>query len=190
MCVMSIFHFSEFITTAVIKPKSLKLDSFLLNHSKEYGLAALASWIEFFIEFYFWPALKSNVYIVYLGIIVCIVGEVLRKLAMFTAGSNFNHIVQQRREDGHELVTNGVYGLCRHPSYVGWFYWSIGTQLILVNPICTLGYAYASWSFFKMRIEEEELTLLNFFGEEYVEYMNSVPTGLPLIKGVSLTDDE
>lgn len=56
-------------------------------------------------------------------------GEGLRKAAMLTAGSNFNHIVQNEKAQSHVLVTSGVYAFFRHPSYVGWFYWSIGTQV-------------------------------------------------------------
>lgn len=189
MCVLSFFHFSEYMTTAVIKPKSLKLDSFLLNHSAEYGIAAASSWLEFFLELSVLPSMKELYIIRWLGLLLCFGGEVMRKLAMFTAGSNFNHIVQQKREEGHQLVTHGVYAICRHPSYVGWFWWSIGTQLVLINPLCVCAYAAVSWSFFKSRIEEEELTLLNFFEHDYVDYMNSVPTGLPFIEGIPLNDD-
>lgn len=56
-------------------------------------------------------------------------GEGLRKAAMLTAGSNFNHIVQNEKAQSHVLVTSGVYAYFRHPSYVGWFYWSTGTQV-------------------------------------------------------------
>ena len=56
-------------------------------------------------------------------------GEILRKLAMFTATSNFNHYIQHVKEEGHELITHGIYNYFRHPAYVGWFYWSIGTQV-------------------------------------------------------------
>lgn len=42
--------------------------------------------------------------------------------------------------------------LLRHPSYTGWFYWSFATQLLLANPLCTLAYALAAWSFFRHRI--------------------------------------
>lgn len=65
------------------------------------------------------------------GLMLVIAGEFIRKLAMWTAKSNFNHYVQHVKEEGHELVTTGIYAYCRHPSYVGWFYWSVGTQ---VNP--------------------------------------------------------
>ena len=48
--------------------------------------------------------------------------------------------------------------------------WSVGSQLILVNPICLLAYAYVSFSFFNERIYCEEFMLLKFFGNEYREY--------------------
>ena len=63
-----------------------------------------------------------------------------------------------------------------------------GTQLVLCNPICFIAYVSASWKFFKERIWEEELTLRNFFGEEYIKYQKRVGTGLPFIYGCG--DDE
>jgi protein-S-isoprenylcysteine O-methyltransferase len=130
LSVLSLFHFSEYLITSIINPKSLSLDSFLLNHSKEYGIAAIAAVTEFTVEAHFWPQLKHLWFITVCGLILCLFGECIRKLAMITAGRSFNHIIQSRREEGHVLVTHGVYALCRHPSYVGWFYWSIGTQVI------------------------------------------------------------
>lgn len=55
VCSLSLFHYSEYLVTAVNNPKSLSLDSFLLNHSLEYTVAALSSWIEFTLENIFWP---------------------------------------------------------------------------------------------------------------------------------------
>ena len=54
---------------------------------------------------------------------------------------------------------------------------------MLHNPICMIAYTIASWIFFKERIVEEEITLLNFFGEDYLLYQKRVPTGLPFIYG-------
>lgn len=118
--VMAFFHFSEFFTIAMTNPMSLSLDSFILNHSKQYIIAAVASWIEWSIEFYFWPG-KPNRHIItqdyfsansnfffcvwtpaglkewfsisFIGLLVCILGEMLRKGAMVTARANFNHCV-------------------------------------------------------------------------------------------------
>lgn len=73
--------------------------------------------------------LKQITWLSTVGLVMVIFGDCLRKAAMLTAGSNFNHIVQNEKSDTHTLVTTGVYGWFRHPSYVGWFYWSIGTQV-------------------------------------------------------------
>ncbi|XP_020898865.1 protein-S-isoprenylcysteine O-methyltransferase-like [Exaiptasia diaphana] len=190
MTSLSFFHFSEYIIMAIYNPKTLSIDSFLLNHSLEYKMAAVASWIEFGIEYYFFPNLKSYVFISYVGALLLIGGEITRKVAMITAQSNFTHLVQFHKKEGHVLVTTGIYSLFRHPSYVGWFYWSIGTQLTLCNPVCLFGYAVASWRFFKERIEYEEITLLNFFQYEYIDYQKKVGTGLPFIKGYLVSDEE
>ncbi|CAG9831409.1 unnamed protein product [Diabrotica balteata] len=183
MCVMSFFHFSEFIAIGLVQPKFVSTDSFVLNHSPQYIAAAVSSWLEFFIECFFFPGMKQFYWISNIGLGICILGELLRKTAMLTAGSNFNHLVQCEKFSNHTLVTYGVYGWFRHPSYVGWFYWSIGTQILLLNPLCVPAYALASWLFFKTRIEIEEITLLNFFGQNYCDYQEKVGTGIPFING-------
>ena len=182
MC-LSFFHLSEYVFTALFNQSEVSTDSFLLNHSKEYGLAALASWIEFFIELWFFPTLKSNLYTRFIGLAMALFGETFRKLAMFTAGKNFNHYIQERRQKEHILVKTGVYSLIRHPSYFGWFYWSIGTQILLANPICIILYTAVSWKFFKTRITYEEFYLLKFFRKEYADYQKRTPSGIPFVKG-------
>lgn len=181
--ILSMFHFSEFMSVALTNPRTLSVDSFILNHSIQYGLAAVASWIEWAIEYYFFPNMKTYFWISFVGVVMCITGELLRKSAMFTAKTNFNHTVQYVKRPDHQLVTHGVYSLCRHPSYVGWFYWSIGTQITLLNPICLIIYTLASWTFFRERVYAEELTLLTFFGPQYQDYQQKVGTGLPYIAG-------
>ena len=79
---------------------------------------------------------------------------------MLTCGTNFNHLVEYKDRKDHELVTEGVYGISRHPSYVGWAYWAVGTQLILGNFLCLFGYAYVTFWFFSERIPDEEKTLI------------------------------
>ncbi|XP_014769095.1 protein-S-isoprenylcysteine O-methyltransferase [Octopus bimaculoides] len=181
--VLSFFHWSEYFMTAVTNPRSLSLESFLLDHSREYKLAVVSSWIEYTLEWLLYPEMKLLRWFCYVGLVMVIGGEILRKCSMYTARSNFNHYIQYIKQDGHTLVTRGVYSLFRHPAYVGWFYWSIGTQLILCNPFCLVGFTIVSWRFFQERIHEEEIYLLNFFGEEYFNYQKKVGTGLPFING-------
>ena len=128
--VQAVFHFSEFLSIAWVNPSTLSIDTFVLNHSVAYGIAACSSWLEFVLERHYFPEMKEASFVSYSGLLLCVCGDALRKLAMFTAKHNFNHNVQCEKMDDHELVTHGVYRLCRHPSYMGWFYWSIGTQVI------------------------------------------------------------
>ncbi|GLV38750.1 uncharacterized protein CBL_05749 [Carabus blaptoides fortunei] len=140
MTVMATFHYSEFFTIALANPNSLSVDSFVINHSPQYTVAAISSWFEFALESYFFPNMKTCYVVSSLGLVICIIGELMRKGAMLTASSNFNHLVQSVKAEGHVLVTDGIYRFCRHPSYVGWFYWAIGTQIILINPFCIIAY--------------------------------------------------
>jgi len=183
LCVLMMFHLTEFVTTGLTNPANLSFDSFLVNHSWEYAIAALVSWLEFYLESWLFPASKQVRYISMCGVAMCVVGELVRKTAMAHAGTNFNHVIQGEHQEEHRLVTTGIYSWCRHPSYVGWLLWSVGTQVVLVNPVCVVGYAAAAFFFFRGRIYVEEYTLIMFFGQSYLEYQKRVPTGIPLIPG-------
>lgn len=63
-------------------------------------------------------------------------------------------------------------------------------QLVLGNFICTLAYAYVSWSFFAERIPYEEACLLRFYGRDYVRYSQSTMIGIPFISGAVLNDQQ
>jgi protein-S-isoprenylcysteine O-methyltransferase len=186
---LATFHLSEFLFTALFNYKALRVDSFLLNHSFEYKMAALISWSEYVVEVLVWPEMKMNSYSQWTGVGLIVFGEVCRKLAMYTAGKSFNHLVQDVKADDHKLVTNGIYSLVRHPSYFGWFYWSIGTQVLLTNPICIVGYTLASWKFFNSRIIYEEYYLIKFFGQQYLDYQKRVSIGIPCIRGYQDIDE-
>lgn len=83
---LSFFHLSEFVTTALFNQSEVSTDSFLINHSWEYGLAMLVSWCEFFIELAVCPSIKTNLYLRFFGLVLVMGGEVFRKLAMYTCG--------------------------------------------------------------------------------------------------------
>jgi protein-S-isoprenylcysteine O-methyltransferase len=117
-----------------------------------------------------------------IGLVMCVGGQCVRSYAMWTCGHNFTHIVAERKKDEHVLVQHGIYSVSRHPSYFGWFWWSVGTQVLLCNPICCAAYAVVSYRFFRDRIAHEEATLRRFFPEQYPAYAARVPTLIPFIK--------
>mmetsp|Transcript_30171 Transcript_30171/g.21916 ORF Transcript_30171/g.21916 Transcript_30171/m.21916 type:complete len:119 (-) Transcript_30171:81-437(-) len=115
-----------------------------------------------------------------------LIGHYLRNSAMFTAAQSFHHLVQDEKASDHVLITHGVYSFCRHPSYLGWFMWANGTQLVLGNPISFAAFLYVSWSFFLDRIPGEEYNLVKFFGDEYVNYCKRTPVLIPFLEKRSL----
>jgi len=44
------------------------------------------------------------------------------------------------------------YRLSRHPSYTGFFYWAIATQLVLGNVVSVVGFVWVLAKFFEARI--------------------------------------
>lgn len=181
LCAVTFFHGSEFILAIASHGRTnVTLESLLI--SKHYVLAMLFSLGEYLIESYFFPGLKMYWWVSNSGLVMVVVGEILRKLAIITAGKAFTHLIKRRREEDHNLVTSGVYKFVRHPGYTGFLVWSVGTQIMLCNPISTIVFSVVVWHFFATRIPYEEFYLRSFFGAEYVSYAARVPSGIPFVK--------
>ncbi|KAL4978599.1 Isoprenylcysteine carboxyl methyltransferase family-domain-containing protein [Aspergillus desertorum] len=186
---LSLFHFLEYYITAAHNTRYADISAFLLSSNGwAYNIAHSSAAAECLLGFLFYPhesyfeftASMGGVKIqVVLGLFLMILGQAVRTLAMAQAGTNFNHTVQVERKEGHTLVQHGVYSVLRHPSYFGFFWWGLGTQLVLGNVVCLVGYAVVLWKFFSSRIHREERFLIAFFGEEYVEYKKRSIVGIP-----------
>ena len=53
-----------------------------------------------------------------------------------------------------------------------------------MNPICIVGFALAARFFFKDRIPYEEELLVEFFGDQYVNYALKTPIRIPGVSGL------
>ncbi|KAL6232932.1 Isoprenylcysteine carboxyl methyltransferase family-domain-containing protein [Aspergillus navahoensis] len=186
---LSLFHFLEYYITAAHNTRYADISAFLLSSNGwAYNVAHSSAAVECLLGYILYPhdsyfritASVSGVKVqVVLGLFLVVLGQTVRTLAMAQAGSNFNHMVQVERKEGHTLVQHGVYSVLRHPSYFGFFWWGLGTQLVLGNVVCFVGYAVVLWKFFNSRIQREERFLIAFFGEEYVEYKKRTIVGIP-----------
>lgn len=178
---LGFYHLWEWSFVALFHPERLTSDSFLINHSKAWGIAWSFCILEYCVEYYFFPGLKTSSTHIVVGLIGVIIGQFFRTAAMYTAGSNFDHKIERNKRDEHVLITSGVYAFSRHPSYFGWYIWAISTQILLANPISFLGFTGVIWYFFYSRINFEEECLERMFGDEYREYAKRVPTRIPFI---------
>ncbi|MBV8073542.1 MAG: isoprenylcysteine carboxylmethyltransferase family protein, partial [Acidobacteriaceae bacterium] len=101
------------------------------------------------------------------GVLLYAAGGALRLYPVFVLGNRFSGLVAIQA--GHTLVTNGVYGIVRHPSYLG-----------LITIMIGWGLAFRSWIGLLLavlvipvlvaRIRAEEALLQEHFGAEYDAY--------------------
>lgn len=190
--VLAIFHFLEFYMTARYNPPDARVSSYLLfSNGRAYNIAHTTAVLEVLLRYWAsklgfqsWQILPIQRVqpSVLFGILFIVVGQCMRSVAMKQAGTNFNHIVQSMRREDHVLITTGIYRISRHPAYCGFFWWGLGTQLVLGNYVCFLIYAVVLWRFFSHRIVHEEQHLLEFFGDDYERFRDTTPVLIPLIR--------
>ncbi|KAJ3552196.1 hypothetical protein NM688_g4279 [Phlebia brevispora] len=175
----SAFHWGEFAVTAGWNREKCSIDSFLLDNGMLYHIAHSAALVEYLITLWIKPTFKAHAYVTPIGAYNYI--NHCSQALMCKYSTNFSHTVAFRKRESHELVTDGVYAWFRHPSYAGFFYWAIGTQLVLQNPVSFLMFTVILWRFFNNRIKHEEGALIRFFGQAYVQYRSKVSTRIPFI---------
>ena len=137
-----------------------------------------SSWIDAWMHRFFPPDMPGrDTWLLPLALGILILGLGVRAVAIITLGRAFSANVAMR--EGQKLQRGGLYGLVRHPSY-------LGLELIL------LAYALHSrtWACFVVflipptlavlyRIHIEERTLRLAFGEDYEDYSRSTKRLIP-----------
>ena len=101
------------------------------------------------------------------GLLVFVVGGVLRVAPMFVLGRRFSPLVAIQEQ--HELATHGLYGVIRHPSYLGAGLTMLGWTLVFRSGLGLLLMPIAVW-LGVARMDAEEALLASEFGEAYAAY--------------------
>lgn len=103
----------------------------------------------------------------WIGVVLFAAGGALRIRPVFVLGQRFSGLVAI--QPGHTLVTNGVYGVIRHPSYLGLLINSLGWSLAFRSGVGLLLTALLIPPLLA-RINAEENLLGAQFGHEYSAY--------------------
>jgi protein-S-isoprenylcysteine O-methyltransferase Ste14 len=98
------------------------------------------------------------------GVVLFAVGGALRLWPVFVLGNRFSGLVAI--QPGHTLVTSGVYGVIRHPSYLGLLLGSLGWGLAFRSGVGVLLTALTLLPLLA-RIRAEERLLRAQFGDQY-----------------------
>ncbi|MGB7977459.1 MAG: isoprenylcysteine carboxylmethyltransferase family protein [Roseiarcus sp.] len=103
----------------------------------------------------------------WLGFLLYAAGGVLRLAPVFVLGRRFSGLVAIQPE--HRLVTGGLYGIIRHPSYLGLFDLMLGWGLAFRSGVGIV-IAVLSVGVLLARIRAEERLLSETFSAEYDAY--------------------
>jgi protein-S-isoprenylcysteine O-methyltransferase Ste14 len=101
------------------------------------------------------------------GVALFALGGVLRLAPVFVLGRRFSGLVAIQA--GHRLVTDGMYGVIRHPSYLGLFVNAFGWGLAFRAGV-GVAIAVLMLLIVLARIAAEERLLSETFGAEYEAY--------------------
>ena len=103
----------------------------------------------------------------WLGVALFAAGGALRIWPVFVLGNRFSGLVAI--QPGHTLVTSGIYGVIRHPSYLGLLINSLGWSLAFRSGVGVLLTVLLIPPLLA-RIDAEENLLYSQFGDDYNAY--------------------
>ncbi|MFP7696730.1 methyltransferase family protein [Trueperella sp. LYQ143] len=110
--------------------------------------------------------------IYYLGLVLIVVGVVIRCLAVITLRHAFTHNVQTT-SDQH-LIQSGLYQWVRNPAYTGSIVSLIGATFVYRSVIATISTILVCAICYGLRIHVEERALQNQFHAEFMDYCQKV----------------
>ncbi len=129
-------------------------------------IGLLAGWLPAYTDRHeFWTIDGDAVR--WLGVVVFAAGGALRLWPVYVLGNRFSGLVAI--QPGHTLVTTGIYGVIRHPSYLGLLLNSLGWGLAFRSGVGVLLTALIVPALLA-RIRAEERLLRTEFGGEYESY--------------------
>jgi protein-S-isoprenylcysteine O-methyltransferase Ste14 len=112
-----------------------------------------------------------NVYIDIIALIFLIIGTAVLFLSTFKLNNDL--VFGLSSSTGHQLQTQGIYSLSRHPFYLGFIF--ILASSCLFNPhYINIGAFIGAWIIHHFIMIKEEQFLCSQYGEQYRQYVKRV----------------
>jgi protein-S-isoprenylcysteine O-methyltransferase Ste14 len=124
-----------------------------------------------------WASLPFPLWLRWTGVSIAIFSFALLQWSQNTLGKNWSDTPRMIQEQ--TLVTRGPYRFIRHPIYTA-FLFILGSSL-LISANWLIGFAWIGMTVLEVvsRISFEENLMLEYFGEEYREYIKRTGRLLP-----------
>jgi len=123
--------------------------------------------------------ISDEVWIHYAGAACIWIGIIVRFVIIRSLGKYFTVDVTIR--ENHKIKKEGFYRYIRHPSYAFSLLTSLGLGLYLNNGLSLILAFSIPFMAFSYRINVEEKTLIEQFGEDYLEYRRKTKKLIPFI---------
>jgi protein-S-isoprenylcysteine O-methyltransferase Ste14 len=124
-----------------------------------------------------WASLLLPIWLRWLGVGIALLGFALLQWAQSVLGKNWSHTPRMIKEQS--LITSGPYQFIRHPIYTAFLLILGSTLFISANWL--IGFAWIGMTVLEVasRIGFEESLMLEYFGDQYREYMKRTGQLLP-----------
>jgi protein-S-isoprenylcysteine O-methyltransferase len=113
----------------------------------------------------------------YVGCLVIAFGVTIRLVAVATLKKQFT--LQVSMVEKHQIVDTGIYGMIRHPAYLGHLASLLGIGLVLGNWVGLMALVVLPLASILYRMHVEERALLGYFGSAYQAYASRTKRLLP-----------
>ena len=122
-------------------------------------------------------SLSFPLWIRWAGVGIALIGFVLLQWSQVTLGKSWSDTPRMMKDQ--RLITDGPYHFIRHPIYTA-FIFILGSTL-LISSNWFIGLAWIGMTILEVisRIDFEESLMLEYFGEQYQEYMKKTGRLLP-----------
>jgi protein-S-isoprenylcysteine O-methyltransferase Ste14 len=91
----------------------------------------------------------------------------------------FSLVPVMRAFKAGKLMTNGVFGMCRHPVYAAWMLFFVPALALFINSWALLSVPFVMYIIARNLVTNEDIYLEKTFGQEYLTYKRNVPAFLP-----------
>lgn len=143
------------------------------------GLAGFVAILAYVIQpdWLSWATLSLPLWLRWTGVGIALLGFALLQWAQNTLGKSWSDAPRMIREQS--LVTSGPYQFIRHPIYAAFILILGSTLLVSANWFIGLTWIGMTALEIASRIGFEETLMLEYFGEQYREYMKRTGRLLP-----------
>ena len=115
----------------------------------------------------------------YIGLALFAASLLLRIESIRAQGKQFSmHVALQ---DGHKLATGGPYQWVRHPAYLSVIGMVLGISLVFGNLLLGLVMTVINALWLNSRMQDEEMLMLEEFGEEFSNYRARTKKLIPFV---------